>query len=536
MDIKARINDALELVKQQDYVSAEKVYKELLEIQPDNPVILSFLGYLYLSMQRYIDSERIFEKANSLSESQSILAGLAVTKYILRKYEDAVPLYCDLIKTKPEYDYYEKLTTALSYLITAGKRNYAELAYRYGIDAVKKFPFKKEVLLNLSIACLYSGRFKESEKYCSEVLKQNPDFARGLSQAGFIRECLYCDESGAQELYKKAVQCGIGHCGYYDLGISYSKSGDYIEAENSFHKALELLPNNETIFLGLAYNFFRQRKFEQGYEYYIKQNDSSDVRTLTNVWDGKVHKDKTVFVYPDLSYGDHIMFMRYVPFLKNFFGGVKVFVYPQLKKLFEKKFDVEFVDCISDYDYSVALSKLPYYLKMDFSNIPYSQGYLDVVPADIKSDRLKIGLCWEAGNSDLRSTIHRSMNVKELLPLFDKGFDIYSFQVNPSSKEYQNFEITDLGKGFKDFYDTAQALKCMDVVVSVDTSVANLAGAMGVKTFMLIPYYPDWRWFDNDKTTEWYDSVRIFKQSLKNSWEKEVNDILAELTEMKEKC
>ena len=532
MDISSRINEALGYIKKEDYKSAEEIYLKLLAEQPENPILLSFCAYLYMTEKRYEDAEELFEKGAEISKSNSILSGLANIKYILRKYQEAVPLFINLIKQEPKNEYYEKLTNSFSNLIALGKNQYTQAAYEYAFEGVKKFPLDKTILLNFSIACLYSGHFAESEKYCSLVLKQDSKYPAAWSHLGLIKECLYCDEKGAQECYKKAIEYGIGHSGYYDLGVSYSKTGDFELAHENLEKALELLPNNETVMLAIAHNYFRQRNFELGYQYYTKQNDSSGVRNLKNIWDGLSHQDKTIFVYPDLAYGDHIMFMRYVPFLKDKFKSVKVFVYPQLKRFFEGNFDVEFVENIPDYDYSAALSKLPYYLDMDFSNIPASNGYLNATPADIKSDKLKIGICWEAGNSDLRTTIHRSVSIKEFSPIFDDRFEIYSFQVNSSSDDYLKYNLTDLGKGFKDFADTASALKSMDVLVSVDTSVANLAGALGVRTFMLLPYYADWRWFDNIETTEWYESVKIFKQTCKNSWENEFQRIYQELTLM----
>lgn len=535
MEIAEQINQALEFVKQQDYSSAQKIYLTLLKTQPNNSVILSFLGYLYLTVKEPDNAERVFEKAYSIAQTETILSGLALAKCSLKKYTDAASLYIELIKLKPNYENYVKLTDILAVLTSTLNNKYAFDLYKYCSEALEKFPLSKEIALNISVACLYSGKFSESEKYLSDCLKYDTKFAKAWLHAGFIQECLYCNEDMAQEYYKKAIKYGVGYSGYYDLGVSYSKSGDYKRADYSLKKALELLPDNETIILAIACNYFRQRKFKKGYEYYLKQNDSSFAGDLKKEWDGQIHKEKSIFVYPDLAFGDHIMFMRYVPFLKDRFKSVKVFVYPNLKKLFEKNFDVEFVEEIPDYDYSVALSKLPYYLDMDFKNIPYQDKYIDAEGVDIQSDKLKVGLCWEAGNCDLRSTIHRSININEFVKLFGKGFDIYSFQVNPSDENYKNFSMTDLGRNFRDFYDTAAYLKAMDVVVTVDTSVANLAGAMGIKTFMLLPYYADWRWFDNDKTTEWYSSITIVKQSCKNMWASEITRIIDELTKIKRK-
>ena len=536
MEIAEQINQALDFVKKQDYTSADQIYISLLNKQPDNTVILSFLGYLYLTTKRNFDAEQTFEKAYSINQTESILSGLALTKYSLRKYEQAIPLYKKIINIKPDLKNYIHLTDMLASMTTTNDNEYAIDLYKYCSQAIGTFPFSKEILLNFSVACLYLGKFAESEKYLSDCFKQDKKFSKAWSHAGLLQECLYCNEEEAQKCYKKAIKYSGGNPSeYYDLGISYSKTNQYNLATRYLNKALKLLPDSETVLLALAHNYFKQRKFKEGYKYYLKQNDSSDVRSLKNLWNGKTYIDKTIFVYPDLAYGDHIMFMRYVPFLKNRFKQVKVFVYPNLKRLFEKNFDVEFVTEIPDYDYSVALSKLPYYLNMDFRHIPMAEKYIDVPQINIESNKLKIGLCWEAGNSDLRSTIHRSVNINEFAKLFEQDFDFYSFQVGASNNEFEKYPITDLGKNFKDFYDTATYLKAMDIIVTVDTSVANLSGAMGLKTFLLLPYYADWRWFENDKTTEWYKSVTIFKQTSKSSWNSVIDNIIAELTETKHK-
>ncbi len=535
MDVISEINRAVEFVKHKDYNSAKEIYLKALELNPDNPTLLSFLGYLYISTKEYKKAEKSFEKAYLYSKDISIKSGLALSKFMLQKFEEAVSLYSKLILEDNKCEYYEKITLAFSNLITYGKKQYLENFYKYSLEGISKFPLNKDIMLNYSTACIYSGKLHDGEKACYDALKFDSKYWKTWTQMGLIQEFLYCNEEKAQEYYKKALKYNAGYSVYYDLGISYSKSADYNKALRCFKKALTFAPDNEPILLGIAFNYFKQRKFKEGYKYYIKQNDSSAVRKLTNIWNGKKHKNKTIFIFPDLAFGDHIMFMRYVPYLKDKFQKIIVYAYPQLIKLFSKNFpDIEFVSEFPEYDYSIALSKLPYYLKMDFSHIPSSSGYINNIKPNNRN--LKIGLCWEAGNADIRSTIHRTINIKEFCPLFDTGLDIYSFQVNPSSNDYLKYNMTDLGKTFNDFYDTSIALQNMDVLISVDTSVANLAGAMGVKTFLLIPYYSDWRWFDNTNKTEWYDSVKIFKQTEKNSWKNEIERIISELTKLNKQC
>ena len=127
--------------------------------------------------------------------------------------------------------------------------------------------------------------------------------------------------------------------------------------------------------------------------------------------------------------------------------------------------------------------------------------------------------------------INRTINIKCFAPLIQKeNLQIYSLQVEDTLKGCEQFpQMINLGKDFKNFSDTAKAIMAMDVVVTVDTSVAHLAGALGVKTLLLLPYASDWRWFSDNKTTPWYDSIKIFKQINSISWEEPINDIIAEL-------
>ncbi len=128
--------------------------------------------------------------------------------------------------------------------------------------------------------------------------------------------------------------------------------------------------------------------------------------------------------------------------------------------------------------------------------------------------------------------INRTININLFVPMLNlENIQIYSFQVDDTLGGNEKYpQMVNLAKDFKNFADTASALKSMDVVVSVDTSVAHLAGALGVKTFLLLHYASDWLWFKDTKTTPWYKSVEIFKQQDHISWEKEICEIISRFT------
>lgn len=180
---------------------------------------------------------------------------------------------------------------------------------------------------------------------------------------------------------------------------------------------------------------------------------------------------------------------------------------------------------------SLRLTDIAFALDKDFEQIPYSSGYLAAKKFDIVSDKLKVGLCWEAGGTGLRTMINRTIDIKKLESFFDLNeVQFYSFQVKDTFDGNNKYpQMINLAKDFKDFEDTAKAMLAMDVIITVDTCVAHLAGALGVKTFLMLPFSSDWRWFEDIKTTPWYDSVEFFKQQNPSSWVEPIEEIKCKL-------
>lgn len=536
METILEVKKALEFVKNNKFEDAEKIYLNLLKETPNNSNILSFLGLLYIKEKDFFKAEKIFEKAYSFDKNEIIISNLAFIKKHFNRLEEALNLYAEVLKISQKSEYYIAIVEILLNLtIYTDRKKYINDLYYFAQKSLKQHPLNKHIILNYSISAMYIGNFNDSEKYCNLALKIDSKFAQAWNQLGFLYECLYLDMEKSQEYYKLALKYGA-KTAYYNLAVNYLKNIDYKNATNYFHKSLKFNNSPNPIYLGLAKCFWAQKKFNLGYKYYTKQLPTKGKIKLKNLWNGNIHKDKTLFILSDLCFGDHIMFIRYLPFVAKNFKMVFCAVFPQVYDLFKKAYkkypNIKFIKIENNkkypkYDYSVFLSTLPYYLKMDFKHIPFSNGYLNL-EKQIKNNEIKnIGICWQAGNIDIRSSIYRTININEFKKIFDlKNYNFYSFQVEPSNNDYKKYtNLIDLGKDFKNFDDTANALKKMDLVISVDTSVANLAGAMGIKTFLLIPYYSNWRWFNNTKTTEWYDSIMIFKQTEKSSWNNEFKQI-----------
>lgn len=548
MDIVAEVKRAIKYTEQKEFAKAQRIYQSILKIDKNNSIVLSCLGLLYLNTKYFKHAERKLEQAEKIKPSLVTEEGLGLVKYYLGKYADACNYFSKVIKFTKNFDVFDKYVKSLSEL------RISSLEYQVASECLRRYPLKKESLCNMVMACISTGRLNDAVGYAEQVVKSFPKYGDAWIKFGLVNEMVYRNEIMAQACYKKALTCGEKQAAYYNLAINAHKRGDMKTAEYYAKKLIKFDSENSVLNFLYATICFKQRKFKKAYKYYIKKDFDKEytenpISKLKRYWDGKTYKNEILLVYCDQGIGDYIMFIRYLPLLTKKFKKIKVCTMKNVIQIFRRSFSkyknieiIERKERFPRYDKSLILSNVPYYLKSDIDKIPTSGGYLmadEVKINDYKTKyfnnkKLKVGICWEAGSAGWREQINRTLNIS----LFDsilknKSIQFYSLQVKPSLDNYKQYpDMIDLGETFGDFDDTAAAIKNLDVVVTVDTSVAHLAGALGVKTFMLLPYCPDWRWFDNDNLTEWYDSVRIFKQKDTVSWNDVIDSINIELRKM----
>ena len=546
MDIKAEVNKAVEYTKNKNYNAAKKIYLNILDNDENNAVILSMLGLLYLKMCRFKRAEQCLKKSYAIKPLPTTVEGLGLVYFYLNDEYKAMDYFEQIIDKTNNFEVFDKYIKILT-----EKQNY-KFAYELSVKSHKMFPLKPEPLSNLVYSCINVGRLDDAYSYGVQLVKTFPKFGDGWIKFGIVNEVLCNNREVAGACYKKALALGEKFAANYNLSINASQNRDYKKAIYYLKKVYDLSNDKGAMNFSMASNYFKQRKFKKGYSYYINKNTKFEknniIYTLKRKWDGKTYKNETLLAFCDQGVGDCIMFLRYVPFLTKKFKKIKLLLRKPIQSLFARALkdypNVEIVllsEKLPRYDKSVILSDLPYYLKMWLDDIPYSEGYLSADDNLVKkykeitdTDKYKIGICWEAGGVGLRDLLYRTLRVNMFEPFFNvEGTQFYSFQVKPTIKKKKNYKnLVDLGSGFGDFDDTAAALKNMDLLITVDTSVAHLAGALGVKTFMLLPYVTDWRWFDNDKKTEWYDSVEIFKQKSQTDWESVFEKVTGEIKKL----
>ena len=278
--------------------------------------------------------------------------------------------------------------------------------------------------------------------------------------------------------------------------------------------------------------FFQERfeleKYPVGYP--------KDILTISNKWNYKDDiSDKTLLIHYEEGFGDSIMYGRFLPLIKQYAKEVVLVLQDKLINLFKnssitsdgiKIFDniQEALQYVGNKQYlHMPMMDLPYPLGVDSCFIPYDKKYLNnskIVELGTKS--YKIGIAY---SGDISANYGgRDIELKEFYSLAKiNGVQLYSFQVGEAAKALNDvpsdINIIDLGKSFDDFLDTANALASMDLFVTTDNVLLNLAGALGVKTFGIFNKYPNYRWFDlSGNDVVWYKSVKPFQCVTENDW------------------
>ena len=514
-------NKAVLLTQKGCFQEAEKLYLELIEKEPDNSPLLSAFGLFYINIKNYEKASFYLKKACEIKKSFGTVSALGFSEYMQGNYNSAAEVLEQSLEFGSNSDVYTKLINSL----------FETKQYKKAIDYTAKmhqlYPDNPDSVLNMIKSLTYSGKLTESEIMCVNYLKEHQDNGAFWFQLGFLKELIYSDDKQAYECYRAASELGYNEA-FYNMAVSLQKQKQYKEAEKFYKKMLSAFPEEENTIISLGMCYLAQRKFKEGYELFFKRGGAK--------YKFPDKLDDNVVVICEQGYGDHIQFARYLPFLQEKVKKIYVAAREPLMELFKKNYpNIEFISHsdINPEMQALRITDLAYILNIDFNNIPYSEGYLTAEAKQINSDKLKVGLCWEAGSAGIRTMINRTINVKLFENIFNlENIQTYSFQVQDTLKGNERYpQMINLAKEFKNFEDTAKALKAMDLVISVDTSVAHLAGALGVKTFLLLPYATDWRWFDDTKTTPWYKSIEIFKQVDPISWEQPLGDILCRLKE-----
>lgn len=394
----------------------------------------------------------------------------------------------------------------------------------------------------------YQAAIDSYEKYVS----QNQDYPEVYNALGIAYSMLkkYANLEKQKEYFEKAIELSPDYQdAIRNLAITYREMGNHDKCLEYFEKALALNPTGDDYF-SYGTELLRTGDFKKGLKYFeYRFSKETDPNPYPNMlkprWDGKTDlSDKTLLVQCEQGYGDSIQFGRYLNFIKA--KKVIFRVHHRLVDLFKSNFpQIEIVskkNPIEDlnFDYHIPLLSLLEVLGVNANNIPLAQGYLNAEDRKIEEFKqkyfnngcFKIGISWRGG---IWGNKYRHIGLEDLYCLTKlPNTKIYSLQNDPEKdieKALQNgVEIINIGSNFESFSDTAVAIENMDLIISIDNVITNLAGAMGKKTFMLLNTNSDWRWFLNEHQTPWYDSIKIFKKCNENDdWTETIKNTINEI-------
>ena len=322
------------------------------------------------------------------------------------------------------------------------------------------------------------------------------------------------------------------------------------EAFAAFDKAIALAPDFATAHYNEGFSRLLLGDTERGWKKYEYRWELPERRGAKRnfsqpVWlgDGPL-TGKTILIHAEQGFGDTIMACRYVPMVAALGARVILEVQPALLQLMKGLDGVATLvargSTIPQFDVHCPIMSLPMAFKSRLETIPNTVPYLRVREDKIDQWRsrldgrgFKIGIAW-AGNPTFKKDRDRSIMLKNILPISSvDGATYFSIQKDLRDTDAEmlsaNPQIIHLGNNLNDFQDTAAAMMCLDLIISSDTAVVNLAGALGKPLWILLSFIPDWRWLLDRADSPWYPTARLFRQNKTGEWGSVVSDVRAEL-------
>ncbi len=494
-------------------------------INPNDVDIHTLLSTFYESINEYSKAINHLEKAAQISNNYLYFYNLGVLYSKLENKNKAVENYKKVLVLNPRH--IETLVN-LSNIYKNDDKNeclkYLKLAYSIS---------KNEKNVCLGLAQTYRDFYKneESIEILKKFLKEN-DIADAHTLLAINYMDLYRYEDALTE-YNKALALES-----HNLDILHGKAmalkylGKFDEAKLLLEYILSKDSKSLQSVTTLGMMLLQQKHFNRGMELYMQRSNETKFLKMFNqkIWSkGFDFAGKTVLLYSDCGLGDTIMFARYVPFLQKIAKNVILQTDKELVSILSINFkDITVVsksEKVQEFDVVVPIMNLAYALDIDFSNIPYSEGYLKSSVQKFDSTKLNVGIFYQ-GNK--RVFKNRSIPFEEINKLSQlSNIQLYSFQLENSDNETPN--IINLSDKINDYCDTASLLLGIDVLVTIDSSIAHMAGALGVKTYLLLPHTAEWRWFNDIESTPWYNSVKIIKQTVPASWSDVIEKVEKEL-------
>jgi tetratricopeptide (TPR) repeat protein len=404
--------------------------------------------------------------------------------------------------------------------------------------AIATAPATPEFRYNLGLVYSSLGRWEEAIAAYQEAMRLRPDYAHAYNNLGILA-FRFGQPDKAEQLSRKAISL-LPHYpeAYNNLSNALGALGKYDEALQACRISLEQKPDFEEGHLNLGLLSLTLGDFPLGWAEYewrwrVKQFGFASIEFDQPHWDGTELNGRRILIHDEQAFGDTIQFIRYVPMIQSRGGKVILACHPELLSLLRRMEGIEEAvakkDAWPSFDVHCPLLSLPRVLGTTLDNIPARTPYLFAEQQKTKkwADRLaddpgsfKVGLAWAGRNYP---DPFRTIPVKHLAALAGVGGVRWiSLQTGDAAKQAEipaELKLTDNSAELNTFDDTAALIANLDLVITIDTAVAHLAGAMGKPTWVLLKSAADWRWLIARQDSPWYPTMRLFRQPRMGDWD-----------------
>jgi tetratricopeptide (TPR) repeat protein len=507
-DIGALNGVAVCLLHSRELQSCKEWLEKAITIHPENPNLRTNFGECLQRMGLYGDAVSVLERVTN--ENPGFTDAIVNLGVSLRKSGDTAGAIDVLSKVVEENKNHAVALAALAAaLLDLDKLDESENYYN---NSLKINSNNYEAVNGLGAVLAKQGRLDEADTILRKALTIKPDYVDAM----------------------------------VNLGSTLHQQERLDESETILRKALTIKPDHQEATWMLSCNSLIKGNFEEGLNLHdsrfrVKQH-KNPLRFEGAIWRGEPVEGKTILIWAEQGLGDQIQMLRYIPMVKAMGAHVIVETNQELHRLCK---DISGVDNFvirgeqePIFDVHCPVMSLPCAFKTTVDTIPRSVPYLEP-SADLVSEwrnrlqdtkGLRVGLVW-AGNPIHKNDHNRSIELEQFSPLADNRFSLVSIQKGHGESQVTacTFPIIHLGNEIKDFSDTAAIIANLDLTITVDTSVAHLAGAMGKPIWVLLPTAPDWRWMLHMEDSPWYPSMRLFRQQTRGDWAAVIDSVAKQL-------
>ncbi|MBF0127212.1 MAG: tetratricopeptide repeat protein [Magnetococcales bacterium] len=583
--VPARYNLGLLRAGQNRVPEAEEAYRQVLARQPDHVGAGNNLALLLTGQGRHPEAETVLRRVLTHDPDQAdVWNNLGYLLQRRNRLAEAETAFRRAIHLQPEHG---EAHNNLGTLLCAGKRfDQAEAAFR---QTLRLQPHHCAAWNNLGNLLQKNGRGQEAEKVFRHLLEWRPDFAPAWNSLGLLlkeqnrpaeaeaalRRALALEpdladannnlgtllferlqEPQAEAAFLRALRSQPDHAGACNnLGSLLQAQHRFAAAETAFLRALELKPDCMDTRWNLSLLYLTLGRFQEGWPLHEARHHPDKTRWRVTRpelpfpwWRGEDLTGKSLLVLPEQGFGDQIQFARYLPVLKARGAARLTLVCPaalapllaSLEGL-DQLLILETLQGYPPHDFCTLLLSIPGHLDLIPDRIPYLRPPAERLPlweARLPSSGLRVGLVWKGDPRHLNDH-HRSLpDLHPLAPLWSvPGVGFVSLQKDSGAEEARRapLPLLHLGGAIRDFGDTAAIVARLDLVITIDSAVAHLTGALGKRCWVMLPgRKTDWRWLHARDDSPWYpDGMRLFRQRRLDDWSGVVQEMVEQLRRLR---